>query len=59
MEDDFLSYLSKWEKDVEERSGYSDAAKKMMLLSPQTLLGLRMTGKAHYIIDDNLLSCYC
>lgn len=44
-----------WEKDVEGRSGYSDAAKKIMLLSSQTLLGLRITGKTNYIIYDKVI----
>ena len=41
----FLAYLDAWEKSVDERPGFSEEEKKRMLLSSETRLGLRMTGK--------------
>ena len=42
---DFFKYLTEWEESVKGRKGYDDNQKKRMLLSDQTLLRLRMTGK--------------
>ena len=33
-----------WERSVNARQGYNNAEKKRMMLSTETLLGLRMTG---------------
>lgn len=44
LADDFLGYLGEWEDSVKKREGFSKLEKKLMLLSPETLLGLRMTG---------------
>ena len=44
LEKEFLPYLDKWEHSVNQREGFSDAQKKRMLLSAETLLGLRRTG---------------
>lgn len=51
LEDDFLTYLNEWEASVKGREGFEDVQKKRMLLSEQTLLGLRMTGD--FIINTN------
>ena len=51
LEKDFLPYLDEWEKSVKERDGYNDTQKKRMLLSEQTILGLRMTGKYWVYLD--------
>ena len=40
-----MPYLDDWEKNVNERAGYTDEQKQRMLLSQQTMLGLRMTGR--------------
>ena len=45
LEEDFLGYLDDWEKAVKERKGFTDEEKKRMMLSQETLEGLRMTGK--------------
>lgn len=40
-----MSYLDTWEQSVKSRPGvYTDAEKKRMLLSTETLLGIRRTG---------------
>lgn len=44
IHEEFLAYLDKWEKSVKERPGYSKSQKKRMMLSPETLLGLKITG---------------
>lgn len=44
MKEEFISYLDEWEESVEERKGFSQIAKKKMQLSPETFLGIRMTG---------------
>lgn len=46
LQNDFMGYLDNWEKAVKEREGFSDQEKKKMLLSAETLEGLRMTGIA-------------
>ena len=44
LEKEFLGYLDDWEKAVKERKGFTDEQKKRMILSQETLEGLRMTG---------------
>jgi hypothetical protein len=44
LQEDFLGYLKISEKSVEDREGYSRIQKKQMMLSPETLLGLKITG---------------
>ena len=43
MEEEFLGYLDEWEASVNSRTGFTLAQKKQMLISAETLLGLRMT----------------
>lgn len=45
----FLPYLDEWEKSVQSIKGVSDADKKRMTISTETLLGIRMTGKYHIV----------
>lgn len=49
LQGEFLAYLTDWERYVMNIKGVSKKAKKCMLLSPQTLLGLKITGKYTYI----------
>ena len=44
LETEFLAYLDEWERSVNGHPGFDDADKKRMLLSQETLLGLRITG---------------
>ena len=44
IHEEFLAYLDKWEKSVKERPGNSKSQKKRIMLSPETLLGLKITG---------------
>ena len=44
LEEEFLTYLDEWERSVNERPGYNNADKKRMLLSQETLLGVRITS---------------
>lgn len=41
---DFLGYLDEWDLSVQNREEFTDAEKKKMCLSEETLGGLRMTG---------------
>ena len=41
---DFHNYLDAWEKSVLKRQGFTAAETKRMLLSQETLSGIRMTG---------------
>ena len=50
LKDNFLAYLDEWEKSVMDRPGFEDDEKKNMMLSSETLLGLRMTGKSSKIV---------
>eukprot|EP00731_Ephydatia_muelleri_P010470 Em0005g1056a len=43
LEEDFLGYISDWETYVKNIDGVSQKMRQKMLLSPQTLLGLKMT----------------
>lgn len=44
LEEEFLPYLKEWEDSVARRPGFSKAQMKRMLLSAETLLGIRITG---------------
>ena len=46
LSEDFLGYLSRWEQSVRRREGFTPKQKRLMLLSPETILGLRITGRA-------------
>ena len=52
LEVEFLGYLDRWETSVRDRPGLSRAQQNNMLLSPETCLGLRTTGK-HYHTNDS------
>ena len=43
-----MPYLDNWERSVQEREGFSKAAKLKMLLSAETRLGLRITGNSRH-----------
>eukprot|EP00731_Ephydatia_muelleri_P006390 Em0003g638a len=43
LKDEFLVYLDTWEQSIKAREGFNNDEKKKMHLSPQTLLGLRIT----------------
>ena len=45
-----LPYLNSWEKSVQDRVGFTPKQKKRMLLSQETLTGLRMTSKLLLIV---------
>ncbi len=45
LETNFLGYLDEWETSVKSREGFTDAQKATMMLSRETLEGLRITGK--------------
>ena len=49
LREDFLGYLDEWEKSVEERQGFTASQKAMMLLSRETIEGLRTTGRVSYL----------
>lgn len=44
LEDTFLGYLKEWEDSVHDRSGFSQSEKMKMMLSYETIAGLKMTG---------------
>ena len=44
LKDDFLGYLSEWEKSVSSRDGFTSKEKSFMCLSRETLEGLQITG---------------
>ena len=44
LEDDFLKYLTDWEKYVDSHTELSADAKNRMMLSRETLEGLQITG---------------
>lgn len=56
LEETFLPYLDDWEKSVNARQGYSRAEKNRMMLSSETLLGLRMTSMSRmHTIDISII----
>lgn len=44
LKDGFLGYLKSWEDSVMSRNGFEKSEKQKMLLSTQTLEGLKITG---------------
>ena len=48
LEEDFLGYLKEWEESVMARQGFTPKEQKNMLLSQETLLGIKITGRAHF-----------
>jgi hypothetical protein len=50
LEHTFLVYLDGWEKNVYNREGFTLSEKKRMLLSTETLQGIRRTGTQSIVI---------
>lgn len=50
LKNDFLGYLDDWERSVQLRRGYIPMEKKMMMLSPETLSGIRITGMIYEVL---------
>ena len=62
LTDTFIPYLNDWEKCVQNRGNeYSKSEKNMMMLSQETRLGLRITGKyiCTYYSQVNPSTQYC
>ena len=55
LEEDFLGYISDWETYVKNIDGVSQKIRQKMLLSPQTLLGLKITGEMHAYCRHNII----
>ena len=49
LKEDFLGYLDEWEDSVEQRKGFTASQKAMMLLSRETIEGLRTTGRISFL----------
>ena len=52
LETEFLQYLEEWENAVQTREGVTTAQRKSMLLSVETLTGLKLTGMQTHINHD-------
>ena len=46
LDTEFLQYLKEWEAAVENRDDVTAAEKKLMILSRETLIGLKLTSKS-------------
>ena len=62
LSEDFIGFLDKWEECVNERDGFTNKEKKLMILSAETRHGLRITGNhakviVKVIIFIGLFSC--
>ena len=44
LKEDFLQYLEEWETSVKELTGYTAAQVQTMLLSRETIEGIKITG---------------
>ena len=44
LEKDFLGYLKEWKRSVDERPGFDKSARAKMMLSYETIEGLKMAG---------------
>ena len=54
MENEFLQYFANWEESVQKRAGFIPAEKTRMLLSKETMSGLRITGNHVHCISQLL-----
>ena len=59
LETEFLWYLEEWESAVQNREGVTPAQRKSMLLSVETLTGLKLTGMQTHIIHTCLHIIMC
>ena len=58
LKDEFLKYLQDWEDEVNQKTGYTAGQKAKMLLSVQSLKGLRMTGMTIILYRVKMTSAY-
>lgn len=49
LKEEFIEYLERWKESVAARSGFNDDERKRMMLSQETLTGLKITGK--YVVQ--------
>ena len=59
LETEFLRYLEEWESAVQNREGVTPAQRKSMLISVETLTGLKLTGMQTHIIHTCLHIIMC
>lgn len=58
LSEDFIGFLDKWEECVNERDGFTNKEKKLMILSAETRRGLRITGNhAKVIVKVVIIIC--
>ena len=50
LQEDFLGYLDQWESSTKDRVDLSASEKRKLLLSSETMEGLRVTGKIMHIM---------
>ena len=50
----FLKYLDVWKASVDSRENFTPAQKQRMLLSCQTIEGLKITGESSMLVQWNL-----
>ena len=59
LKDCFLAYLDEWEHSVQGRGEeFTKSEKERMLLSAETRLGLRMTGKVAHANESEDVATY-
>ena len=44
LEETFLGYLKEWKESVDERTGFDKKEKAKMMISRETIEGLKMAG---------------
>ena len=59
LQTEFLGYMDLWEQTVMEREGYTQAAKKNMLLSAETASGIKLTGTLVHTCIMYICCCSC
>jgi len=57
LEKDSLGYFNEWDKSVQSHEGFTDAERRKMCLSAETLEGLRITGFS-LICHDTITNIY-
>ena len=56
LEEEFLQWLDEWQQEVEQPADRTATEKEKMIISKETLTGLRMTGTVNYFTLTFIIS---
>ena len=58
LQEEFLPYFDKWQESVTARTGFEDPEKKMMMITQETLHGIKVNGNVcNFLCTYIIVTC--